>query len=410
MMRPFLIAAAAVLSLALPASAAAKATENFTFKHGEANYRTSPASTSGAYTPPAPRAPCPTTGVPCTWEAHDFTIAEDEQNGSVRITVAWGDPGPEGLNDWDLYVYKVLPGDTIDEGNPVASSASGGTSQESALIIGGGNPVPPGKYRIIVDQWSYDTPPAIDWEGFAAFEPYTPTNVRPSADLAAPAQATAGAPVTLDAGRSTDSDGTIVNYAFDLDGDGSFEADTGTTPTREASFPAGRANVSVRVRDDRGGVDYATRTIDVAAAGGPPPPPPAPQDQEPGPDPGEIVIPPPSNEIVLDLNRRQKFGAVFTRGVAGTVECPTACRITARLRISESVARRTGLGKRARTIARRKRTLSGERSSPRVQLKPKRRVLRKLRKLDQIPALVYITVVAEGLPPKKYKRPVSISR
>jgi hypothetical protein len=38
-----------------------------------------------------------------------------------------------------------------------------------------------------------------------------------------------GVPITFDASASSDSDGTIVKYEWDLDGNGTYETNTGTT-------------------------------------------------------------------------------------------------------------------------------------------------------------------------------------
>ena len=79
-----------------------------------------------------------------------------------------------------------------------------------------------------------------------------------------------GQPKLLDASRSTDPDGQIVRYEWDLDGNGSFERDTGATPTVTHTFEAlgglvdvRKRTVRVRVTDDRGGsdVDEATLTL-----------------------------------------------------------------------------------------------------------------------------------------------------
>jgi len=86
----------------------------------------------------------------------------------------------------------------------------------------------------------------------------------PSPSIAAPASAGKGDPVRLDASSST-ADGPIADYAWDLDGNGSFETDTGTSPVAIHSFPAaGTATVSVRVTDDRGQIAVTTRQIAVA--------------------------------------------------------------------------------------------------------------------------------------------------
>jgi YD repeat-containing protein len=94
-------------------------------------------------------------------------------------------------------------------------------------------------------------------------------NASPAAALSvSPTQATVGQTVTLDATGSADPDGTIAKYEFDLDGNGTYETNAGTTKTATTSFiAAGAYAVGVRVTDDDGATDTATKTVTVKAAG-----------------------------------------------------------------------------------------------------------------------------------------------
>ena len=69
--------------------------------------------------------------------------------------------------------------------------------------------------------------------------------------------------VDWDASGSTDADGTIVLYEWDLDDDGTFETDTGTTPTAQGVYPGpgNDATATVRVTDNDGLTDTATLTV-----------------------------------------------------------------------------------------------------------------------------------------------------
>ena len=70
------------------------------------------------------------------------------------------------------------------------------------------------------------------------------------------------ASVTFNASGSSDPDGSIVRYQWDLDGNGSFETDTGTTPTVSKSYAAqGAVPISLRVIDNQGGTDVTTTTL-----------------------------------------------------------------------------------------------------------------------------------------------------
>jgi hypothetical protein len=96
-------------------------------------------------------------------------------------------------------------------------------------------------------------------------------NVLPLVTLVAtPATVQVGQPVRLDASGSSDPDGSIAEYRWDLDGNGSFETSTGTTPTvTTGGYPnPGQITLSVKVTDDSGGSSVKGVTITVAAPPG----------------------------------------------------------------------------------------------------------------------------------------------
>src|SRR5437764_1159324 len=78
----------------------------------------------------------------------------------------------------------------------------------------------------------------------------------PAPALAAtPAAPFAGDEVAFDASGTADPDGTIATYEWDLDGDGSFETDTGATAAATRTYAAPAAlTVALRVTDDIGNV------------------------------------------------------------------------------------------------------------------------------------------------------------
>jgi DNA-binding beta-propeller fold protein YncE len=90
-------------------------------------------------------------------------------------------------------------------------------------------------------------------------------NLAPAVALAVkPRMVAAGRRVTLDASRSRDPEGLRLVYEWDLDGNGTFEAGSGTTPRAMPRFAVdGRRVVRVRVNDPHGGRAVATRTLDV---------------------------------------------------------------------------------------------------------------------------------------------------
>jgi DNA-binding beta-propeller fold protein YncE len=91
------------------------------------------------------------------------------------------------------------------------------------------------------------------------------TNRPPTAALtAAPASTAAGRPVALDASGSRDPERLRLVYEWDLDGDGTFEAGSGTTPAAAPRFATdGPKIVRVRVNDPHGGRAVAATMLRV---------------------------------------------------------------------------------------------------------------------------------------------------
>jgi hypothetical protein len=91
----------------------------------------------------------------------------------------------------------------------------------------------------------------------------------PSAALAvSTTSARTGEPVTFDASGSRDADGAIVRYEWDLDGDGTYERDTGTSPVTQRAYDApDSVTVTVRVSDDDGKATDDTAVVEVSGTG-----------------------------------------------------------------------------------------------------------------------------------------------
>jgi hypothetical protein len=196
-------------------------------------------------------------GTDGTYEDFPFTIAPGDQDGSATIFVQWSN----AADDFDLYVYRKLADGSLET---VASSAQGNTTSEQAVIQAQGDPVRPGDYIARVQNYAATSP---QFSGTIKFSAYTPPNVRPTAALTAtPATPTTKTAVTLDASGSKDADGGIGSYAWDIDGDGQTDLDTGTKPTLRRHFTAGTHHVTVRVTDDKGARAYANATFKVTKA------------------------------------------------------------------------------------------------------------------------------------------------
>jgi PKD repeat protein len=87
---------------------------------------------------------------------------------------------------------------------------------------------------------------------------------------ATPTTVAIGQQTTLSAAGSSDPDGAIVEYRWDLDANGSFETSTGLTPTVVAGgFPnAGVMQLRVKAIDDSAGATVRTVTVTVSGTDG----------------------------------------------------------------------------------------------------------------------------------------------
>jgi hypothetical protein len=219
-----------------------------------------------------------------TYEKFRFVVPPGDQNGSFTVTVTWEEPAI----DFDVYVYRERSNGTLDP-QPVATAASSADPERATRFEAiAGDPIHAGAYWVYVDNWcSNDHDPIIqrffdgacidednpltnsdedDFIGQVTFTPFVADNKLPSVSLTGPDSGKTNTDLTFSA-AGTDPDGSIAQYAFDLDGDGRFEYDNGKSGTVTARFPnAGVFNVGVRAADDRGGVAYASKQVMISGA------------------------------------------------------------------------------------------------------------------------------------------------
>jgi hypothetical protein len=136
--------------------------------------------------------------------------------------------------------------------DPLNSDVVWGTNQYSGGQVSGG------------DAWAT--------RNFAVqVQPGGPT----AAVSASPGTVNTGQTVNFDGSTSADTEAQIVDYRWDLDGNGTFETDTGSTRTVSRSYAtAGTVNPRLRVTDANGDHNDSATTVTVNAP--PPPPPPQP--------------------------------------------------------------------------------------------------------------------------------------
>lgn len=173
-------------------------------------------------------------------------------------------------------------------------------------------------------------------------------NVGPiAAFTASPSPAQTGETVTFAGAGSSDLDGTIAKYEWDLDGNGSFETDTLATPTASRSYATpGTLTIKLRVTDDDGATEETARSLVVNARPAPrvpvtPPAPAAPAAVIPG------LLPPSfaASRRTITVSRSGRFSYSFAAGsgLTGTIGFRSIgkVRVSARRRISLGTLRFT---------------------------------------------------------------------
>jgi PKD repeat protein len=209
-----------------------------------------------------------------------FTPAAPTTNDTVTFTSESTDPdGAIASQAWDLNDDGVF-----DDGT--------GASATRAFAKGG-----PHAVHLLVTDANGGTS--------VATQTVTVDNRPPTASFTVdPQTVITGQPSHLDAAGSTDPDGTIRDYLWDLDGDGVYETDTGTSPVTSRFWGnPGNVIVGLKVTDDQGKTATTQRTVTVndapPFADGPTVPPPDTQplpgdgDQPPTPAPGPTPTPTP---------------------------------------------------------------------------------------------------------------------
>lgn len=97
---------------------------------------------------------------------------------------------------------------------------------------------------------------SLSW--FTVAEP----NYPPMAEAGGPYTSFEGSPTTLDGSGSSDPDGTIIAYEWDLDGDGLYDDATGAIPSY-TWIDDYNGNIGLKVTDDDGAIDTDTTTVTI---------------------------------------------------------------------------------------------------------------------------------------------------
>ncbi len=92
----------------------------------------------------------------------------------------------------------------------------------------------------------------------------SPTTNPPSADTGGPYAAIEGETITLDGSGSTDLDGNIVTYEWDIDDDGTYDFSSSSLTQNYSYDQQGTYNIRLRVTDDLGASDEDTTIADIS--------------------------------------------------------------------------------------------------------------------------------------------------
>ncbi len=153
------------------------------------------------------------------------------------------------MNARSLVLAQSAPsGDTLTLTSPASASMA-----------------PPGDYMLfLVDDKG--VPSIARWVAVGTgATPPPPVNSSPTAGFTFAPTAPTTAETVLFTDTSTDSDGTVTAWAWDLDDDGQF--DDGSQRSASRTFPAaGTFTVRLSVTDDKGATGVATRAVTVTAA------------------------------------------------------------------------------------------------------------------------------------------------
>lgn len=240
-----------------------------------------------------------------------------------------------------------------------------------------------------------------------------------------PNPAVAGEVVTFNGTTTSTGDDPIATYEWDLDGDGMFEKNTGTTPTVSQTYLTARELTARLKVTDRAGVVSEAPEMPVSVTAAPPadpapnpgpaPSPSPPPTPQPKPQPNPPIQPAPqvttSTSTTPDAPTPRGFSFSFraastasrVKGAAVQVTCSARCRVTATLSISKSVARRARLGSKAVTIGTARGTLT-KAGSKSVRVKLTRKARGRLARTKSVRATLKLAVTdASGKTTRKQK-------
>lgn len=165
--------------------------------------------------------------------------------------IAAGDfPGPLTLRfgATDTLVMTVQPWVDLDPGNGFSKVTWPDAPFTGATLSLDPSTLVPGTYRVTSDSLDVTFNVSV--------------TAAPAANTGGPYTGQEGSPVTLDATGSSDPDGSIVAWEWDLDADGQYDDASGAT-VQHTWYDDYSGNIGLRVRDSDGAEDTAPATVTI---------------------------------------------------------------------------------------------------------------------------------------------------
>ena len=225
---------------------------------------------------------------------NDAFIEDPDEAGAYEDWVELYNPGTESVDLSGMYMtddltdpvqWQIPAGMTIDAGGYLVVWADKDTDQGDAHAafklstdgeaiglynIDGATLIDSIEFGVQTTDISYGRYPdgTDNWVSMATPTPgaanvgETVSNIAPTAEAGGPYAGQVGDTVALTAVGSSDSDGTIAGYVWDLDNDGQYDDATGVTATFDAAT-AGTFTVALQVTDNDGATNVDTATVTV---------------------------------------------------------------------------------------------------------------------------------------------------
>jgi PKD repeat protein len=204
-----------------------------------------------------------------------FTVEDTSASGpdgdSASFDVSWRVTDPDG--NLESVMVAIENRDQSGEDGSTTTSVSSASAMGSYTSYEGSSGTAGDDYRIVVrvddgteTRRVVTLEPADGTDGCGGT-----TNSAPTARLDPPANPEVGQSVSFDGSASEDSDGSIVEYRWDFDGDGTVESTTTSATVSHTYGSAGEYDAELTVVDDDSATAAVTETVDVTTGSGSPP-------------------------------------------------------------------------------------------------------------------------------------------